>query len=174
MPAPVTIRPAAVADLPAIVKMGCEFLETTSYKAIATPDPERIFDLIAGMMLNPNNIVLVADKDGVAVGLIAMYIVPNHVTGTLMAGEVVWWVNPDARGCGSKLLAAAEQWAKDQATPLTPVASHLPSVDDLVIAKRESRKLPIGPTAHRDQAPPIADILASPLNAPIVPCGAET
>lgn len=135
MPAPVTIRPAAVADLPAIVKMGCEFLETTSYKAIATPDPERIFDLIAGMMLNPNNIVLVADKDGVAVGLIAMYIVPNHVTGTLMAGEVVWWVNPDARGCGSKLLAAAEQWAKDQGAEAIHMIAPTDRVGQYYLAK---------------------------------------
>jgi GNAT superfamily N-acetyltransferase len=79
-------------------------------------DPERAIEKLSGAILEPDSVVLVADHGGELVGVCAAYLDLDSVR----FGPRCWVedlaVHPDRRseGIGSRLLAAAREWAAER------------------------------------------------------------
>lgn len=107
------IRPATLDDVPAVVAMSERFYATTSYAQWAAFDPVTVESLAAN--LADNHVMLLAEADGVACGMVGLFVAPFMFNADKLAAyEVVWWVNPEAqgRGAGKALLAAIEPACK--------------------------------------------------------------
>ena len=110
--APVTIRDATAADLPALVQMGVHFIQATAYRD-RFADPQERARGVATTILD-HGTILVAETEGVLVGMIGLLLVPHFIMGRMVGTEIVWWVEPSARstGAGRRLLRAAEDWSR--------------------------------------------------------------
>ena len=116
-----TIRPATVEDVPAIAAMGQEFASTSTYAAHMQADPGRLAAVAGGILANPDAAMWVCVRDSQPIGMLAMAMVTHPLSGDRIASEIVWWVDPSARGAGLRLLRTAERWAK----ALGAVAVHM-------------------------------------------------
>ncbi|MEN1958432.1 GNAT family N-acetyltransferase [Luteimonas changyuni] len=93
------IRDATAADVPRILAMGRRFYAASPYAAVAGYSDAAAADLVAALIAG--GVLLVAEHHSEVVGMIGL-----HVTGlafdpaTLTATEVMWWVEPEARGLG--------------------------------------------------------------------------
>ncbi|MBZ9922143.1 GNAT family N-acetyltransferase, partial [Mesorhizobium sp. BR1-1-7] len=60
-----------------------------------------------------DRICLVLDVDGTARGILVAHAGMHGFSPVKIATEIVWWIDPDARGRGAiKMLAAYEDWAR--------------------------------------------------------------
>jgi GNAT superfamily N-acetyltransferase len=107
-----TIRPATLSDVPRLVAMGRAQLVATYGDAVADA-PAALEALATQLVTSPTAACFVADRDGEVVGMIGVVGYAHHLSGEPTAGEVMWWVDPDARGCGVALLRRAERWAAE-------------------------------------------------------------
>ena len=105
-------REATLTDLPRLVEMGRHFL-AASYRDTLTENLAQMATLAEQLVTQDNGTILVLERDGILVGMIGMLIFPHHLSAERTAGEVMWWIEPDARGAGIRLLKEAEQWARD-------------------------------------------------------------
>ncbi len=109
------IRLATLDDVPALVAMGQQFAETPEYAPILTLDPQVAAAMASMLIQSDDALVLVDEPEGQhVVGMIAFLLTPHLMSGELLALEVVWWVNPEKRSDGVKMLRIAEAWAKDR------------------------------------------------------------
>lgn len=106
------IRLATLADVPALVTMGQRFLEATDYGAHLATSPAHLEELARALLATDQAAIFVAEVGGVVVGCLALHVFPHPMSGEQTANELVWWVNPEARGVGLLLLRRGEQWAK--------------------------------------------------------------
>jgi len=111
-----TIRAATPADTPELLRMARSFLEATPYGRLfkATPDS---LEALVGLLFSFGDqaTILVAEDAGFVYGMLAIVASPHPFNGKQYADEVVWWVDPTARGAGlagPKLLRCAEDWAR--------------------------------------------------------------
>jgi GNAT superfamily N-acetyltransferase len=117
------IRRATADDAGRLVEMGQRFVAETEYSGLIAARPECLAQTVASVLENPNGVVLVSGSDASVTGMIAMLAYNHPFSGERTAFEVVWWVEPEARGDGVRLLRAAEDWAKEQgATAVQMVA----------------------------------------------------
>lgn len=119
------IRAARTADIPALVAMGMRFATSDAYKDLLGGTPACIQRLVERVMADPGSAALVADSDGVLVGMMGLTSYVQPMSGELIATEIVWWVDLDRRGstAGLRLLKAAEAWARGMgATRLQMIA----------------------------------------------------
>lgn len=108
------IRPAVLKDIPDLIRMGEEFHSLTPYRESLSPiDPDRAGKLLEDLIAHENGCVLVLETDRL-IGMIGLFVYPHAFTGEMVAGELFWWVTPETRGSGVKLLRRAESWAKEQ------------------------------------------------------------
>lgn len=109
------VREATLDDVPQLVEMGVRFITETSYVSHVPVRREQIEERAARFVEGPNSVVFVHERDGVVNGMIAMFGTPHLWSGEIIAAEMVWWVEPEARRglAGARLLRAAEQWALD-------------------------------------------------------------
>jgi len=108
-------RPATLADVEAIVAMGERFRSQTAYASTVARSPESVRALTTRMVTGADSIVFVAEDPatGDLVGMIAVLLYTHYMSGVPKAIEVVWWVDPEARGSlGVRLLRDAERWAR--------------------------------------------------------------
>lgn len=100
------VRKATEADLPAILDMGARFYATTSYAGFADYDRGSVESLVR-MLMDTGVFLVTGDLSGM-VGLAVAPFMFNNAHKA--AYEVVWWVNPEARGgmTAARLLKAAE------------------------------------------------------------------
>lgn len=109
-----TIRKGTLADVPEIVRMSAAFYPTTHYAQWCDMDEETVADLASSLI--ENHIFFVAEDGERLVGIVGLFIIPfmfnRHATS---AGEVVWWVDPEARGSrvAASLLQAVEGACRD-------------------------------------------------------------
>jgi GNAT superfamily N-acetyltransferase len=108
----VTIRPATLADVPRLVAMGCAQI-AESYAGTVAADPTQVETTVTSLVTQPNAACFVAEEDGAVVGMIGVVGSVSHCSGLPTAGEVMWWMEPDARGGGRALWKRAERWAAE-------------------------------------------------------------
>ncbi len=104
------IRTATENDLPRLVEMGLRFRDQTSYSEHLGRNPQKMGELAAQLMEAGG--VLVSERDGQVVGMIGYVLFPHFISGEMTASEAFWWVEPEHRGDGIKLLREAEKRAK--------------------------------------------------------------
>jgi len=104
------IRQAVEGDIPAIVAMGRRMVAT--YGAGLVENVPQLEFVVRNAIASPNGVIwLAVDKQ--PVGFLVLIAFKHHLSGVATAGEVGWWVEPEARGCGIRLMHAAEQWAAE-------------------------------------------------------------
>jgi predicted N-acetyltransferase YhbS len=128
-----TIRPATDRDVEVLVEMSELFAsDLTVFGEFLTFNAERVEALVERLIASPQAEVLVADADGVLVGMVAAHLFPHPMASTPVAQEVVWWVAPEQRGTtGLKLLTALSAWAKAQGAEVLMMVSPSPTIDTL-------------------------------------------
>lgn len=104
------IREATADDLEAVVALGLRFARESEYARM--PITESSIRTLAAWMF-AHGAILLTHKDGVAVGMVGVSVLPHMLTGRLYGAEVFWWCNPEARGHGLRLVKAAEAWARE-------------------------------------------------------------
>ena len=110
---PNAIREATEADIPRIVEMGARSLAEGPYKDIiaGTAAAEKLArDLVASAAAK----VLLYERDGETVGLVAFTVLPHFFSGEPTGTEVMWFVLPEHRQsfAAVALLRAAERIAR--------------------------------------------------------------
>ena len=107
------IRHAVEQDLPRIVEMGRRFLRESPYHDHFLENPTAMEQLVRRLMLGPGGF-LVAFKEGKLVGMLGYVIHDHFISGERVAGEVVWWIEPEARGgrLAIQLIYQAEREAR--------------------------------------------------------------
>lgn len=90
--------------------MGLRFRRETDYHQHLAENPGRMAEL-AGQLVAQNG-VLLSERNSQAVGMIGFVVYPHFLSGEVVAGEVFWWVEPEYRGEGVKLLREAEKRVK--------------------------------------------------------------
>lgn len=108
------IRRATLDDMPRLLAMGQRFASETEYRDLITIRPGPLAVAIRSILGNPDGATFVSGTDATLTGMIAVLAYDHPFSGERTAFEVVWWVDPEARGDGLRLLRAAEGWAREQ------------------------------------------------------------
>jgi RimJ/RimL family protein N-acetyltransferase len=107
-----SLRSAQSSDLPQIVALGQRFLQSTPYARILSENPAQMQLCAEWLMTSEDGLLLIAEREDQVVGVIGVTIFPHPLSGERIAGELFWWVDPEARGTvGLRLLRRAETWA---------------------------------------------------------------
>jgi GNAT superfamily N-acetyltransferase len=106
------IRPATRADIPDIVDLGVRHLRDSHYAAFVKPDREHMAAFARMLIEVPCGLLVVAEHDARIIGTIGVMATPHPYSGSLVMSEMFWYVAPEARGSGVKLLKAAEAWGR--------------------------------------------------------------
>jgi GNAT superfamily N-acetyltransferase len=74
-----------------------------------------VFKKSWSMFLNDGDgVIFVSRKDGEITGTIGGCKYPDPNSGEMLATEFFWFVNPESRGDGLKLLKTFEKWAEEE------------------------------------------------------------
>lgn len=105
------IRRPLEADIPQIVEMGRRFHAESIYSEMIGFNPEAFASSLAIFIASETMIFFVMEREEEIIGAICGAIGPHYMTGELASSELFWWVTPEARGRGLKLLDAFEREA---------------------------------------------------------------
>jgi GNAT superfamily N-acetyltransferase len=106
------IREATADDLPAILDMVARLHEAAH---IALPMHRSYADaFVRALMTSADGLVAVWDREGQPVGMLVASVGTASISPARVAIEHGWWVNPESRGAGSRLLAHYEAWARQR------------------------------------------------------------
>lgn len=106
------IRPATRADVPDIVDLGERHLRDSHYAEFIEPDREHMAAFARMLIDVPCALLLVAEQGGRIIGSIGVMATPHPYSGAPVMSEMFWYVAPEARGDGVRLLKAAEAWGR--------------------------------------------------------------
>lgn len=90
--------------------MGLRFRRESEYREVLAENADKMMELAS--QLARSGCLVVSERGGRVVGMLGYVIFPHFLSGELVAGEVFWWVEPEERGEGLKLLRAAEERAR--------------------------------------------------------------
>lgn len=109
------IREATSVDLPRVIEMGRTFLLSGPYRDIIEDNPEVPLALAEKLVEHPQAKILVEEQDGKLVGVFCFLLYPHYYSGLMTAGELIWYVEPEARKtmAGLRLKWEAEKLAKE-------------------------------------------------------------
>jgi GNAT superfamily N-acetyltransferase len=93
--------------------MGERFLTETVYRGRVAVNPAQLASLGAGLLAGDAGTIFVAEVAGDVVGMIGLLAFQHPMAGELTVSELFWWVEPEHRGRGVRLLKRAEQWAHE-------------------------------------------------------------
>ena len=108
-----TVRKALISDMDRVIEMALRFVAETPYGEYITIRPDRLALTVSSLMANPDAAILVSENGSRLTGMIGMMAYDHPYSGERTAFEVVWWVDPESRGDGVRLLRAAEEWARE-------------------------------------------------------------
>lgn len=128
---PHTIRAATSGDIPRLVEMGRRFIAETAYRDLVVANPQRITQIIEEVMAAPDGIVLVSVSERGIVGMIGVLVYPHPFSGERTGFDLCWWVEPEARGHGVRLMRAAEAWAREHGATQMQMVAPNPRVEGL-------------------------------------------
>lgn len=102
------IRPATLADIPALVEMGAAFLREDHFKGAMAIEPVALSEYMRRMVESPDADVLMSQH-----GMIGVQCCLHPMSGERVASEAFWYVTIGHRnGLGRQLMHSAERWAK--------------------------------------------------------------
>jgi len=107
-----TIRAATEADVSRLMEMGQRFQRETVYCRGTAWDVDQMGKTARGLIAAEDGLLLVATRDEVVIGMFGALIFTHPITAERTAAEVFFWVEPESRGYGVRLLRRAEQWAE--------------------------------------------------------------
>lgn len=107
-----TIREATEADVSRLVEMGQRFRNETVYQSRVPENTDQMEALTRQLIASDAGLLLVADREGALVGMLGALLFPHHISGRLTGGELFFWVEPEHRGHGVRLVKQAERWAR--------------------------------------------------------------
>lgn len=119
------VRRATPDDVDDVVDMAVRFLESPAYCGQVRIDRGHLEALVA--WLQDEQLLLVAEHEGRAVGMLGMAIVPATLSGDPVASEIGWWMEPEFRRgtCAVRMWEAAERWAREKgAAAVQMIAPH--------------------------------------------------
>lgn len=123
-----TIREATSGDVDALVAMGTRFLGSVyAQKIRANADALRQFSL--GLLASHDAVIYVAERHGAVVGMMGLMRYVHPMSGELTASEVMWWVDPEHRGCGVRLFRVGEAWATAPGVTVIQMIAPSPDVE---------------------------------------------
>lgn len=122
------VREANDTDVPAIVRMGQRFARMVYGDKLAD-NPTQIAALAQQLMTSPDGALFVAEKGGAVVGMIGLLAYLHPMSGERIATEMAWWVEPEHRGIGMRLLKRAETWAVAQQALVFQMIAPTPDVE---------------------------------------------
>lgn len=94
------------------MEMGIAFLRT-HYADKLEENPSKIEETVLGLLGNPNGRALISENGHGVEGMLGFVVFPHFFSGTMIAGELAWFVEPEARGrVGLSLLREAENAAR--------------------------------------------------------------
>ncbi|MDZ4254211.1 MAG: GNAT family N-acetyltransferase [Sulfuritalea sp.] len=126
-----TIREATADDIPRMVEMGMRFNELSEYRERIKAKADAITATLGTLIDSPSALVLLAERDGRAVGMIGAIATLHIYSGEPVMSELFWWVEPEYRGIGLRLLHAAEDWARANNLTQSVMISPSPEVSAL-------------------------------------------
>lgn len=127
------VRPATIADLPAVVALTKRYYETTHYAGMCAFCSESAESL--GQLVLSEGVMFVIDAAGPVVGVAGMLLHPFMFNrDVLCASEVVWWIDPAAEATFGvrELLRATEDACRETGARwihMYRLADSAPSVD---------------------------------------------
>lgn len=95
------VRDATDDDLPALLELAADFWRVSGYDADGDFDPMHTAQHIG--FIRTAGFLLVAERDGVVVGMLGMIAAPGLCSPARKAHEVCWWVAPSARRSSAAL-----------------------------------------------------------------------
>lgn len=122
------IREASADDLDAIVAMGQRFLSESSYKGRISENPAQMRVIAERLIDSPEGALWVSESGNGLTGMIGVFIFRHPMSDDVCATELFWWVEPEHRGQGLRLLRAAERWAKAQGARVLQMIAPTPQV----------------------------------------------
>ncbi len=105
-----SLRVATLDDVPQLVAMGRRFLAASHYRHVLAENPAQMGALATRLITQEDGDVLVLDR-GDLVGMLGLLVFAHPLSGCRVTSELFWWVEPEVRGDGVKLLKAGERWA---------------------------------------------------------------
>ncbi len=106
------IREAAYEDVPDLVDLGIRFIESGKYRDKIKPNPEALAQMMFGLIDNPYGLLTVLEAKGRTIGMFGAMATLSPYSGEPVAMELFWYVEPESRGGGVRLLRHAENWAR--------------------------------------------------------------
>lgn len=117
------IREARLEDMDAVVRMGLRFAEERAEYDRVSVDPVHITTLAADLMASDSSVLLLLERPDGPRGMLGMFTYAHPFSGERVAYGLVWWVDPEVRGDGVRLLRAAEAWAKKRGAVVVQMAA---------------------------------------------------
>lgn len=124
------IRAATLEDVPLLVRMGEAFLEGSSYGRLFPASPGRLEALVRTVVTVGIGLVAVEPPATLMgaetlLGMIGALLYEHPFSGEMVADEVAWWVNPDARArrAGPLLLVSLKAEATNRGAVMLKVSS---------------------------------------------------
>lgn len=123
------IRDAAYEDVPDLVDLGIRFIESGKYRDKIKPNPEALAQMMFGLIDNPYGLLTVLEAaKGRNIGMFGAMATLSPYSGEPVAMELFWYVEPESRGGGVRLLRHAENWARELGCKQFIAVSHTKKV----------------------------------------------
>lgn len=124
------LRPALYGDISRLVGMGVRFISSSTYAEFIEINVQAMADTLR--MLIDTGVVLVLEfEGGIIGGMIGIALFDHPISGQKFASELFWWVEPEVRGGGVRLLHAAERWARDHGAVALHMIAPTPDVEKI-------------------------------------------
>lgn len=104
------IRKAISSDVARCAEMGEHFRASTGYAQQLAKNPNKMAELATKLIASDG--LLVCETGGKVVGMLGFVVYRHFISDETIAGEIFWWVEPEYRGEGVRLLVAAEAAAR--------------------------------------------------------------
>lgn len=99
-----------MADLPRLVEMGKRFRASSSYRDFIPENTDAMVQTATKLI--SFGTVYVSQSGSKVNGMIGFLLFDHPLSGEKTASEIFWWVEPEARGTGLRLLNAMKRSAK--------------------------------------------------------------
>ncbi len=107
------IRAATPEDIDQIAVLGERFIAESHYHRLIGINPDALRSVAEMLIREDHGLLLVDEFYGELAGMIGMLATVHPTSWEPVAAELFWYVPPEARGGGLKLLFAAENWARE-------------------------------------------------------------